>query len=56
MLHGFLLFHCRLSFRYLDFIQINLDPANVWVFPFFLSFALGKLSSFRLNNLGLLSI
>lgn len=52
VLHGFLLFHCRLSFRYLDFIQIKMMPLNVWPFPVFLSFAFGKLDTFSLSNLG----
>lgn len=37
MLHGSILFHCRLSFKYLDFIHINMDPLNVWISPVFLN-------------------
>lgn len=37
MLHGSILFHCRLSFNYLDFIRINMDPLNVWISPVFLN-------------------
>lgn len=37
MLHGSVLFHCRLSFRYLDFILIKMNPLNVWISPVFLN-------------------
>lgn len=37
MLNVSLLFHCRLSFRYLNFIQIEIDPLNVWISPVFLN-------------------
>lgn len=36
MLHVSVLFHCRLSFRYLDFIQIKMDPLHVWISLVFL--------------------
>lgn len=37
MLHGFILLHCRLSFRYLDYIQIKMDPLIVCISPVFLN-------------------
>lgn len=37
MLNAFILFHCRLSFGYLDFVQIKMEPLNLWISPVFLN-------------------
>lgn len=37
MLHGSVLFHFRLYFRYLDFIQNKMDPLKVWISSVFLN-------------------
>lgn len=37
MLHEFILLHSRFSFRYLDYIQIKMDPLIVCISPVFLN-------------------